>query len=103
MDRITLHVTAEVYRLFMFRQKTDEYRPLNGYYFNLLDKFRVMKERCPNYLLECRIYEAYTKRFFTASVLTILIKDHCDVPQLVKDIYKDLPNDTCFYKLELLF
>lgn len=101
-DVITLHVTSEIFRLMYYtRNKTVEYRPLNEYYFKLLDKFRILKQLRPNYLIRCRIYEAYTKRYFTATVLSIAITQ--DVPDIVYTVYKNLPKGTNFYKIDLLY
>lgn len=54
MDKLTLHVTNNIYQMFQDGRKTIEYRPLNAFYFSRLDKFRLMFEW--NQKLLCKIY-----------------------------------------------
>lgn len=100
MDRVTLHVTCEIFQQFRNGTKSTEYRPVNGHYFNTFEKFRTMYRISPNYRLAVRIYEAY-KSFYIDFVCTgITIKNLADCPPEVSRIYGTLY--TAYYALHLI-
>ena len=62
-DRITLHVTVKYTSSSKTVQRTTEYRPVNGHYFNTFEKLRTMYRISPHYRCIVRIYEAYKSHY----------------------------------------
>lgn len=99
-DRLTLHVTCEIYKQFQAGAKTTEYRPVNGHYFNTFEKIRTMYRISPHYRCTVRIYEAYKSRYIDFVCMGITIKSLSECPQEVSRIYGTLY--TAFYALHLI-
>ena len=106
MDRLTLHVTNNVYQMFLDGRKTIEYRPLNAFYFSRLDKFRLMFECNKSYCLELVLCKAYS-----TEKLSLTISDLKIVPwsmisyrnqKLLCKIYGDEVQNMHFYALYTL-
>lgn len=106
MDRLTLHVTNNVYQMFLDGRKTIEYRPLNAFYFPRLDRFRLMFERNKSYCMELVLYKAYSKEKLSLTIFDLKIVPWSMISErnrkLLCKIYGDEVQNMHFYALYTL-